>query len=318
MIEVTRLTKRYGATTAVDDVSFRVEPGRVTGFLGPNGAGKSTTLRMVLGLDRPTSGRATVEGRAYADLPAPIRSVGAMLDSRSIHPGRTAAAHLRSISETHGLPRRRVGEVLELTGLAAVARRRVGTFSLGMTQRLGIATALLGDPAAVLLDEPVNGLDPEGVLWIRALARRMAAEGRAVLISSHLMSEVEQTVDHVLVLGAGRVLADSPLQQLLEQEAPPRVRVRAEDVARLVGPLVAAGASVSEPEPHVAEVTGLTADRVARIAGERDVVLTALAPVERSLEEAYFALTAGAARHRSQPLPGADDGAGTTTKEHRA
>ena len=318
MIEVTRLTKRYGATTAVDDVSFRVEPGRVTGFLGPNGAGKSTTLRMILGLDRPTSGRATVDGRPYADLPAPVRRVGAMLETRAIHPGRTAAAHLRSISDTHGLPRRRVGEVLELTGLGDVARRRVGTFSLGMTQRLGIAAALLGDPAAILLDEPVNGLDPEGVLWIRALARRMAAEGRAVLISSHLMSEVEQTVDHVLVLGAGRVLADASLQELLDAAAPLRIRLRAEDLARIVGPLVAAGGSVVETEPHRAEVTGLTTDRVARIAADHGVVLTALAPVERSLEDAYFALTADAARYRSRPLPGADERTDRLTEETRS
>jgi ABC-2 type transport system ATP-binding protein len=318
VIEVTHLTKRYGATTAVDDVSFRVEPGRVTGFLGPNGAGKSTTLRMILGLDRATSGRATVDGAAYADLPAPIRSVGAMLDARSVHPGRTAAAHLRSISDTHGLPRRRVREVLELTGIADVARRRVGTFSLGMTQRLGIAAALLGDPATVLLDEPVNGLDPEGVLWIRALARRMAAEGRAVLISSHLMSEVEQTVDHVLVLGAGRVLADAPLQDLLDENAPLRVRLRAHGLARLVGPLVAAGGSVVETEPERAEVVGLTVDRVATIAADASVVLTGLTAVERSLEDAYFALTAGAARHRSGPLPGADDRTLDRTKEPRA
>ena len=299
MIEVSHLTKRYGTRTAVDDVSFRIEPGRVTGFLGPNGAGKSTTLRMILGLDRPTSGRATVDGRAYADLAAPIRSVGAMLDGRTVHPGRTAAAHLRSIADTHELPRTRVQEVLELTGLREVARRRVGTFSLGMTQRLGIAAALLGDPRTILLDEPVNGLDPEGVLWIRALTRRMAAEGRAVLISSHLMSEVAQTVDQVLVLGAGRVLADAPLHELLTAEAAPFVRLRADDLARLVGPLVAAGGSGSETEPHGADVVGLAAEQVARIAVVRGVVLSELTSVERSLEDAYFALTADAVQYRS-------------------
>ncbi|GAA4737834.1 ABC transporter ATP-binding protein [Amnibacterium soli] len=299
MIEVSHLTKRYGTRTAVDDVSFRIEPGRVTGFLGPNGAGKSTTLRMILGLDRPTSGRATVDGRAYADLAAPIRSVGAMLDGRTVHPGRTAAAHLRSIADTHELPRTRVQEVLELTGLREVARRRVGTFSLGMTQRLGIAAALLGDPRTILLDEPVNGLDPEGVLWIRALTRRMAAEERAVLISSHLMSEVAQTVDQVLVLGAGRVLADAPLHELLTAEAAPLVRLRADDLARLVGPLIAAGGSVSETEPRAADVVGLTAEQVARIAADRGVVLSELTAVERSLEDAYFALTADAVQYRS-------------------
>jgi ABC-2 type transport system ATP-binding protein len=240
-----------------------------------------------------------VDGRAYADLAAPIRSVGAMLDGRTVHPGRTAAAHLRSIADTHELPRTRVQEVLELTGLCEVARRRVGTFSLGMTQRLGIAAALLGDPRTILLDEPVNGLDPEGVLWIRALTRRMAAEGRAVLISSHLMSEVAQTVDQVLVLGAGRVLADAPLHELLTAEAAPFVRLRADDLARLVGPLIAAGGSVSETEPRAADVVGLTAEQVARIAADRGVVLSELTAVERSLEDAYFALTADAVQYRS-------------------
>ena len=316
MIEVTHLTKRYGARAAVDDVSFRIEPGRVTGFLGPNGAGKSTTLRMILGLDRPTSGRATVDGRPYADLDAPLRSVGAMLDGRSIHPGRTATAHLRSIADTHELPRRRVQEVLELTGLTEVARRRVGTFSLGMTQRLGIAGALLGDPGTILLDEPVNGLDPEGVLWIRALTRRMAAEGRAVLISSHLMSEVAQTVDQVLVLGAGKVLADAPLHEVLAAEAPPLVRLRAEELARLVGPLIAAGGSVSETEPRAADVVGLTAEQVARIAAERGIVLSELTSVERTLEDAYFALTAGVAQYRSHAA-GDEPQAPQRTKEPR-
>ncbi len=303
MIEVSHLTKRHGATTAVDDVSFRVEPGRVTGFLGPNGAGKSTTMRMILGLDRPTSGTATVDGRPYARLESPLQRVGAMLDARSIHPGRTAAAHLRAVADTHRLPRSRVGEVLEITGLASVARRRAGGFSLGMGQRLGIATALLGDPAALLLDEPVNGLDPDGVVWIRSLVRRLAAEGRAVLISSHLMSEVAQSVDHLVVLGAGRVLADAPLEEVLQAAAVPAVRIRTADLSRLVGPLTAAGATVTAAGPDEAEVVGLDAGAIARIAAQQGAVLTGLTTLDPSLEDAYFALTGGSAQYRSAPQP---------------
>jgi ABC-2 type transport system ATP-binding protein len=300
MIEVRKLTKRYGATTAVEDVSFRVEPGRVTGFLGPNGAGKSTTMRIILGLDRPTSGTATVDGRQYRELEAPLRSVGAMLDARSIHPGRTAAAHLRAVAATHRLPRGRVEEVLALTGLTSVAGRRSGTFSLGMGQRLGIATALLGDPGTVLLDEPVNGLDPEGVIWIRSLARRMAAEGRAVLISSHLMTEVAQTVDHLVVLGRGRVLVDAPLTEVLDGAGgSPAVRIASPDLSRLVAALSAEGATVSSSATGSAEVVGLSVERIARIAAEHGVVLMELTTLQRSLEEAYFALTEGTAEYRS-------------------
>jgi ABC-2 type transport system ATP-binding protein len=216
MIQVEALTKRYGSVTAVDGLTFTAPPGTVTGFLGPNGAGKSTTMRMVVGLERPTSGTATVDGRRYADLPAPLRTVGVMLDARSVHPGRTAFRHLRALARTHGIGRPRVDEVIEMTGLEKVAGRRAGTFSLGMGQRLGIAGALLGDPGTLILDEPVNGLDPDGVLWVRGLVRGLAAEGRTVLLSSHLMHELALCADRVVVIGRGRLLADAPVQELAE------------------------------------------------------------------------------------------------------
>jgi ABC-2 type transport system ATP-binding protein len=219
MIQVEALTKRYGTTTAVDGLSFTASPGTVTGFLGPNGAGKSTTMRMIVGLERPTSGTATVDGRRYADLPAPLRSVGVMLDARSVHPGRTAYRHLLAHARTHGISTARVREVIEMTGLESVARRRAGTFSLGMGQRLGIATALLGDPQTLILDEPVNGLDPDGVLWVRRLVRDLAAEGRTVLLSSHLMHELALCADRVVIIGKGRLLADAPVQEIVDRSA---------------------------------------------------------------------------------------------------
>jgi len=217
MIEVEALTKRYGSTTAVDGLTFTARPGTVTGFLGPNGAGKSTTMRVVVGLERATSGRATVDGRRFADLPAPLHAVGVMLDARSVHPGRTAYAHLLAMAQTHGIGRSRVREVLARTGLEPVARRRAGTFSLGMGQRLGIAGALLGDPATLILDEPVNGLDPDGVLWVRRLVRELAAEGRTVLLSSHLMHELALCADRVVIIGRGRLLADAPVQEIVDR-----------------------------------------------------------------------------------------------------
>ena len=219
MIEVRALVKRYGSTTAVDGLTFTARPGEVTGFLGPNGAGKSTTMRVVVGLERPTSGTATVDGRPYADLEAPLRSVGTMLDARSVHPGRTAFRHLLALARTHGIPRSRVDEVIATTGLEAVANRRAGTFSLGMGQRLGIAGALLGDPGTLILDEPVNGLDPDGVLWVRGLVRDLAAQGRTVLLSSHLMHELALCADRVVVIGKGRLLADAPVTELVEGSA---------------------------------------------------------------------------------------------------
>lgn len=219
MIQVEALTKRYGTTTAVDGLSFTASPGTVTGFLGPNGAGKSTTMRMIVGLERPTSGTATVDGRRYADLQAPLHSVGVMLDARSVHPGRTAYRHLLAHARTHGIGKARVREVIEMTGLESVARRRAGTFSLGMGQRLGIATALLGDPQTLILDEPVNGLDPDGVLWVRRLVRDLAAEGRTVLLSSHLMHELALCADRVVIIGKGRLLADAPVQEIVARSA---------------------------------------------------------------------------------------------------
>ena len=216
MIEVDALVKRYGSTTAVDGLTFAARPGTVTGFLGPNGAGKSTTMRMIVGLERPTSGTATVDGRPYADLRAPLRSVGVMLDARSVHPGRTAFRHLLAQARTHGIPRSRVDEVIGMTGLGSVAGRRAGTFSLGMGQRLGIAGALLGDPGTLILDEPVNGLDPDGVLWVRGLVRDLAAEGRTVLLSSHLMHELALCADRVVIIGQGRLLADAPVQEIVD------------------------------------------------------------------------------------------------------
>jgi ABC-2 type transport system ATP-binding protein len=219
VIEIHALTKRYGDTKAVDDLSFSVRPGHVTGFLGPNGAGKSTTMRMIVGLDRPTAGTATVNGRPYADHPDPLRQLGALLEATPVHQGRTAYHHLLAIAQTHAIPAARVGEVLKLVGLESVARRRAGGFSLGMRQRLGIAAALLGDPATIILDEPVNGLDPDGVLWLRTLLKELAAEGRTVLVSSHLLSEMAVTAAHLIVIGRGRLLADVPMDAFTARHA---------------------------------------------------------------------------------------------------
>ena len=237
MIETAALTKRYGPALAVDDLSFQVHPGRVTGFLGPNGAGKSTTMRMILGLDVPTSGHATIGGRAYRALPTPLREVGALLDGGAVHPGRTAVDHLRWVARSNGIARSRVDEVLDVVGLASVAGRRVGGFSLGMTQRLGIGVALLGDPGVLILDEPVNGLDTDGIRWVRSLLRRLAREGRTVLLSSHVMSEMELTADHLVVIARGRLVADMPLPQLIERHSSPGDGASLEDVyMRMVEP----------------------------------------------------------------------------------
>jgi len=233
MIEVEDLTKRYGSTLAVDHLTFSVPPGVVTGFLGPNGAGKSTTMRMILGLDRPTAGRALVAGQRYASLKAPLHRVGALLDAKDVHPGRTARAHLTALAVSNGIPTRRVGEVLELTGLSAVAGKRIRGFSLGMSQRLGIAATMLGDPDVLMFDEPVNGLDPEGIVWIRTFMRAMAAEGRTVLVSSHLMSEMALTADHLIVIGRGRLLADVPTREFIDASSGNSVRVRSPQVDRL-------------------------------------------------------------------------------------
>lgn len=297
MIEANHLTKRYGSKLAVDDVSFVVQPGQVTGFLGPNGAGKSTTMRLLMGLDRPTSGSITVLGKPYAEHRNPMSVVGALLDAKGVHPGRTARSHLRALAATHGLGDRRVSEVLALTGLDSVAHKRVGGFSLGMGQRLGIAAALLGDPDVLVLDEPVNGLDPDGVLWVRTFVRSFAAQGRTVLLSSHLMSEMAQTADHVIVLGRGAVIADAPIAELIAAGgggAQRTVRVTSPDAIRLGELLRAEGArSTQRSDSHELVLEGIAAERVGEIAAANGLVLHALATDTTSLEDAYLELTRG-------------------------
>ncbi|MEV4736591.1 MULTISPECIES: ABC transporter ATP-binding protein [unclassified Microbacterium] len=291
MIHAQALTKRFGAKVAVDGIDFSVAAGRVTGFLGPNGAGKSTTMRMIVGLDRPTSGSVTVDGRRYQDLRAPLRDVGVLLDARAVHPGRTARDHLLAMAATHRIGARRVDEVIGLTGLDPVARKRVRGFSLGMGQRLGLAAALLGDPATLILDEPVNGLDPEGVVWVRELARGLAAEGRTVLLSSHLMSEMAQTAEHLIILGRGRIVADAPISEIIAGAAGDTVRVRSNDADRLGGVLAAQGAGVTRAEGDRLTISGMTASRIAEIAAESRLVIHELTPVSTTLEEAYMELT---------------------------
>jgi ABC-2 type transport system ATP-binding protein len=298
MIEVQALSKRYGDTLAVDELSFAVRPGHVTGFLGPNGAGKSTTMRMIVGLDHPTAGSATVDGRRYRDHPAPLREVGALLEAKSIHKGRSARNHLLALAQTHGIPARRVDEVLAMVGLEPVGRRRAGGFSLGMAQRLGIAAALLGDPATVVLDEPVNGLDPDGVLWVRTLLKTLAVEGRTVLVSSHLMSEMAVTADHLVIIGRGRLLADTAVDELIARVAVDGVLVRSPRASDLRELLVGQGATVTSAEPGVLRVAGLTAERIADLAVERRLALHELAPQRASLEQAYMELTRDAVEYR--------------------
>lgn len=300
MIRLDHLTKRFGQKTAVDDISATVQPGKVTGFLGPNGAGKSTTMRMIMGLDRPSSGGATINGKRYAELSSPLTEVGALLDAKAVHTGRSAYNHLLAMAATHGIPKRRVEEVIGLTGLDSVAGKRVGGFSLGMGQRLGIAAAMLGDPATLILDEPVNGLDPEGVLWVRQFARHLASQGRTVFLSSHLMSEMAQTADHIIVLGRGRILADAPVDQILAGAARNAVRVRtpqAEDLARSI---VSADVTVTGVEADLFEVTGLTAAQVGEAAARGGIVLHELTPLSASLEEAYLELTHDEVEYRTE------------------
>ncbi|MFF6986736.1 ATP-binding cassette domain-containing protein [Streptomyces sp. NPDC010273] len=298
MIEAHQLTKRYGEKTAVDRLDFVVRPGTVTGFLGPNGAGKSTTMRMIVGLDAPTAGTVTVNGRAYAEHSAPLQEVGALLEAKSIHPGRSAFDHLMAQAHTHGIPRRRVDEVIEMTGLQSVAKKRAGAFSLGMGQRLGIAAALLGDPATVMLDEPVNGLDPEGVLWIRNLLTGLAAEGRTVFVSSHLMSEMALVADHLIVVGRGRLLADTTVQDLVRQAGGDTVTVASEQPARLrevlAGPGVEITGEVGSEELHV---TGLTARAIGLKAAEHAIPLFELSARTVSLEQAFMDLTRDAVEY---------------------
>ena len=290
MIQVQSLSKRYGDKVAVDDLSFEVTPGLVTGFLGPNGAGKSTTMRMIVGLDRPTSGQALVAGRPFGARPDGLRHVGALLDAGEVQGGRRAEAHLLAAAATIGAGRKRVAEVLGSVGLEGVARQRVGSYSLGMRQRLGIALALLGDPPVVLLDEPINGLDPDGVVWIRHLLRSLADEGRTVFVSSHLMNEVAQTADHLVVIGRGRLVADVPTLQLL-QAGTPSVTVRSEEAGILAPLLTARGAQVERPAAELLEVRGVSARDIARIALENRVLVHELTSRSRSLEEAFMDLT---------------------------
>jgi ABC-2 type transport system ATP-binding protein len=290
-IEIQNLRKRYGRTVAVDGLSFTVAPGRVTGFVGPNGAGKSTTMRVILGLDAPDEGSALVGGQAYQRLRCPLRQVGALLDAAAFHPGRRARDHLLWIAQSNGIPRRRVNEVLEVVGLASAARRRAGGFSLGMRQRLGIAGALLGDPPVLLFDEPVNGLDPEGIRWIRGLLRSLAAEGRAVLVSSHLMGELEGSADHLVVIGRGRLIVDTSVRDLLAAASGDRVVLRTSKRSEAMTVLANAGATVAATEREAATVSGLPAERVVALLTEHGVPFSEVAAHRASLEEAYMELT---------------------------
>ncbi|MCD7102376.1 ABC transporter ATP-binding protein [Pseudoclavibacter sp. 13-3] len=303
MIEARDLSKRYGSKTAVDHVTFRVEPGRVTGFLGPNGAGKSTTMRLALGLDRPTTGAVTVNGRRYADQHAPLHEVGALLDATAVHRGRSARSHLRALAATHGIPDARVDEVIAMAGLESVADKRSGGFSLGMGQRLGIAAALLGDPDTLILDEPVNGLDPDGVVWVRQLLRYEASKGKTVLVSSHLMAEMAQTADHLIVLGRGRVLADTSLQEFIAHAGRSCVRVRSPQSAALAAELQRMGGAVTPSADGSLSVTGLDAAVIGQAAADTHAVLHELHTVEASLEQAYLELTENAVQYNAGSLP---------------
>ncbi len=300
MIEIENVTKRYGDKVAVENLTFNVKPGIVTGFLGPNGAGKSTTMRVILGLDRPTSGRATVNGRAYRDMAAPLHEVGAMLEARAIHTGRSAYHHLVAMAQTHGIGRQRVQAVIELVGLDEVARKRAGGFSLGMGQRLGIAAALLGDPAVVILDEPANGLDPEGILWIRNLLKRLAAEGRTVFLSSHLMAEMAQTAEHLVVIGRGRLIADTTVAEIVGQASQDAaVLVRTPQATELRAALASAGVTVTSAERELLEVHGLTSAAVGAVAARHEIVLHELIAQRASLEDAFMRLTGGSVEYHA-------------------
>jgi ABC-2 type transport system ATP-binding protein len=299
MIEARSLTKRYGDKVAVDHLSFDVEPGKITGFLGPNGAGKTTTMRLILGLDHPSVGTVTVNGRAFRHLAHPMREVGALLDAKAVHGGRSAYSHLLCLAQTNNLPRRRVGEVLELVGLSEVARKRSKGFSLGMGQRLGIAAALLGDPAILMFDEPVNGLDPEGILWIRNLMKGLAAEGRTVFVSSHLMSEMENTADHLLVIGRGKLIADCTVAEFIARNSVQTVRVRTPQRDALAKVVTAAGGRAIDGAEDAIVISGLAASQVGDLAFENAVRLHELAPAQASLEEAFMELTSTSVEFRA-------------------
>ena len=300
MIEVTGISKRYGDTLAVDDLSFEVKPGQITGFLGPNGSGKSTTMRMIMGLDNPDAGEAKINGRAYGGLAWPLREVGALLEARAIHPGRSALNHLWALAQTNDIPRSRVDEVLEIVGLSNVARKRVGTFSLGMGQRLGIAAALLGDPSVLLFDEPINGLDPEGIRWVRNLLKGLGKEGRTVFVSSHLMSEMALTADHLVVIGRGRLIAEMPVTEFIAQSSQQFVRVRTLQPEELREAMRPSGATVVQEEDGALSVSGLSAQEIGDIAFDRRLALHELSPQLASLEEAFMELTQDSVEYRGE------------------
>jgi ABC-2 type transport system ATP-binding protein len=311
MIVVDNLTKRYGKKTAVDGLTFAVEPGMVTGFLGPNGSGKSTTMRLILGLHSPTAGSATVNGKRYATHRAPLHEVGVLLEARAVHPGRSAYDHLLAQAQTEGIPRARVNELVEFVGLQDVAKKRVGQFSLGMGQRLGIASALLGDPATLILDEPINGLDPDGIHWMRGLLRTLATEGRTVFLSSHLMSEMALTADHLIIIGRGRLIRDISVDDFVSESSKQIVRVRSPQADQLRGLVVAQHGSVTTEEPGVLSIEGLPADRIGRIAAANGIVLAELTPLTASLEEAFMDLTHDEVEYRnSSAAATVSDGAG--------
>ncbi|MFB7876737.1 ABC transporter ATP-binding protein [Nocardia sp. NPDC056064] len=302
MIELKGLTKQFGQTVAVQDLSFTVQPGLVTGFLGPNGAGKSTTMRMILGLDKPTSGTALIGGKHYQDLERPLTQVGALLDAKWVHPNRSARAHLEWLAAANDLPKSRVEEVLRLVGLSEVANKNAGGFSLGMSQRLGLAGALLGDPKVLLFDEPVNGLDPEGILWIRRFMQRLAGEGRTVLVSSHLLSEMAQTAEHLIVIGRGQLIADTTTKDFIERASEQSVRVRSPQLDQLRSLLTSHGMTVREEGDNALIVAGVASDEVGKVAGTNNVTLYELAPQQASLEEAFMRMTGGAVEYHGEGL----------------
>jgi ABC-2 type transport system ATP-binding protein len=320
VIEARGLTKHYGQKVAVDDLTFEIKPGMVTGFLGPNGAGKSTTMRMILGLDAPTSGTVTVDGKPYAELAKPLEAVGALLEAKAVHTSRSAYNHLLALAATHGISRTRVDEVIDLVGLQDVARKRVGGFSLGMGQRLGIASALLADPANLILDEPVNGLDPEGIRWIRDLLRSLAAAGRTVFVSSHLMSEMALTAEHVIVIGRGRLIADMPMAELIAQASTNVVTVRSPQAGDLAAALAGPDVSVEGVGAGMLEVTGLSAAQIGDRARDLGIALHELSPQQASLEQAFMAMTRDEIEFHTHPdaaRTGGPDSMGTSGSGER-
>jgi ABC-2 type transport system ATP-binding protein len=308
MIEVKGLSKRYGDVLAVDDLSFTVQPGQVTGFLGPNGAGKSTTMRAIVGLDRPTGGTVTIDGHRYAHDRAPLTHVGALLEAKAVHPGRSAYNHLLFLAQSNGIGRHRIDEALAMVGLESVAKKRTKTFSLGMGQRLGIACALLGDPRVLLLDEPVNGLDPEGIIWVRHLLKALAAEGRAILVSSHLMAEMALTADNLIVIGRGRLIADTTVADFVSQAGNKAVLVRTPDGAALTEALRHRGATVARSDDGALHVTGLEAAAIGQAAADTAAVLHELTPQRASLEEAFMELTRDSVEYHAEATPTTIDG----------